>query len=199
MAELERIEMYIKDEQEDGVFAVSLVESPAIEENFIALSKHKIDLKVVDEERRIVVGFALVPEKEIYRKMKINGEDKEFNIYFSKETVAKTAHLYMKNLYQSNVTAEHEKPVTDCTVVETWMVEDKDNDKSNIWKLGAQGGEWVIMMKIDNEEEWNDIKEGKKLGFSIEGAFQGFEQLASKQPTDSEIVETIKNILNGER
>lgn len=197
MAELERIEMYIKDEQEDGVFAVSLVESPAIEENFIALSKHKIDLKVVDEERRIVVGFALVPEKEIYRKMKINGEDKEFNIFFSKDTVAKTAHLYMKNLNQANVTAEHEKPVTDCTVVETWMVEDAKNDKSNIWNLGAQGGEWCIMMKIDNNEEWEDIKEGKKLGFSIEGAFQGFEQLASKQPTDEEIINQIKNIING--
>ena len=197
MAELERNEMYIKDEQEDGVFAVSLVESPAIEENFIALSKHKIDLKVADEERRIVVGFALVPEKEIYRKMNINGEDKEFNIFFSKETVAQTQEVYMKQLNLNNVTAEHEKPVTDCCVIESWIVEDKDNDKSNIYNLNANGGEWVIMMKIDNDEEWADIKEGKKLGFSIEGAFQGFENLQSKQLTDNEIINQIKNIING--
>ena len=63
--------MTIKDAAEHGVFAISLVEEPAIEEDFIALSKHnEIKLKVVDEERRVVVGYALVPDKRIYRKMK---------------------------------------------------------------------------------------------------------------------------------
>lgn len=59
MAKLQDIELKIKDESE-GVFAISLVDEPAIEENFVALSAHEIELKVVDEERRIVVGFALV-------------------------------------------------------------------------------------------------------------------------------------------
>jgi hypothetical protein len=70
---LDEIELTIEDLENDGVFAVSLVEFPAIEENFIALSKEGIELKVVDEERRIVVGYALIPDKRIYRKMEIDG------------------------------------------------------------------------------------------------------------------------------
>lgn len=205
MEKLEEIELYIKDEAEDGVFAVSLVESPAIEENFIALSKHgNIELKVVDEERRIVVGFALVPEKRIYRRMKVEGEEKEFNIYFKKETIAKTAELYMKNLNLNNVTSEHEKPVTGCSVIESWVVEDPKNDKSNLYNLGAKGGEWCIMMKIYNDEEWKQVKEGEYKGFSIEGIFQGFENLQklSEQEAVSDeekLIEELKNILENGR
>jgi len=193
MEGIEEIELFIRNEKEDGVFAVSLVESPAIEENWVALSSHGIELKVTDEERRVVVGMALVPEKRIYRKQ--NG--KEFNIWFSKETISKTQELYMRNLNANNATTEHQKPVKDCTVIESWIVEDEKNDKSNIYNLNAPVGAWVIMMKINNDAEWEEVKKGTYKGFSIEGMFQGFEQLeASKQLTDEEIVEQITKLLN---
>lgn len=189
---MQEIELFIRNEKEDGVFAVSLVESPAIEENWVALSAQGIELKVTDEERRVVVGMALVPEKRIYRKQ--NG--KEFNIWFSKETISKTQELYMRNLNANNATTEHQKPVQGCTVIESWIVEDEKNDKSNIYNLNAPVGAWVIMMKINNDEEWEQVKLGTYKGFSIEGMFQGFEQLeASKQPTDAEIIEEVKRIL----
>tara|TARA_R110002167_G_scaffold90784_3_gene244329 strand:- start:104 stop:1030 length:927 start_codon:yes stop_codon:yes gene_type:complete len=190
---MEEIELFIRNEKEDGVFAVSLVENPAIEENWVALSTQGIELKVADEERRVVVGMALVPDKRIYRKMK----DKEFNIYFSKETIAKAQELYMRNLNANNVTTEHEKPIKGATVIESWIVENEKFDKSNIYKLNAPVGAWVIMMKINNEEEWKSIKEGTYKGFSIEGAFQGFEELeASKQIAEDEVlVEKIKSII----
>jgi len=191
MEKLQSIELTIKDEDEDGVFAISLVESPAIEENFVALSKDTIEFKAIDDERRIVVGFALVPDKEIFRSQ--NG--KEFNIYFSKDTVSKTAELYMKNLNLANVTSEHEKPVKDCCVIESWIVEDKDNDKSNLFNLGAKGGEWVVMMKLYNDEAYQKAKSGEYKGFSIEAMYDGFEQLNSKQPTEDEIIEQLKDIL----
>lgn len=189
---MQEIELFIRNEKEDGVFAVSLVESPAIEENWVALSAQGIELKVTDEERRVVVGMALVPEKRIYRKQ--NG--KEFNIWFSKETISKTQELYMRNLNANNATTEHQKPVQGCTVIESWIVEDEKNDKSNIYNLNAPVGAWVIMMKINNDEEWEQVKLGTYKGFSIEGMFQGFEQLeASKQPTDAEIIEEVKKLL----
>jgi len=191
---MEEIELFIRNEKEDGVFAVSLVENPAIEENWVALSAEGIELKVADEERRVVVGIALVPEKRIYRKMK----DKEFNIYFSKETIAKAQELYMRNLNVNNVTTEHEKPIKGATVIESWIVENEKFDKSNIYKLNAPVGAWVIMMKINNDEEWKSIKEGNYKGFSIEGMFQGFEALeASTQLSEDEVlVEKIKSIIN---
>jgi len=190
MEKIQSIELVIKDE-DDGVFAISLVESPAIEENFVALSKEEVEFKAIDDERRIVVGFALVPDKEIPRKQ--NG--KEFNIYFSKDTVAKSAELYMKNLNLANVTSEHDKPVKDCCVIESWIVEDAKNDKSNLFNLGAKGGEWVVMMKLYNDEEYQKAKSGEYKGFSIEALYDGFEQLNSKQPTEEEIIEQLKDLL----
>lgn len=185
---LQEIELKIKDEDEDGVFAISLVESPAIEENFVALSTEKVELKVVDDERRIVVGFALVPEKRIYRRM--NG--KEFNIYFTKETVNQAQELFMKKLNLKNWTLEHEQKTDGISVIESWIVEDPKNDKANLYNLDPQGGEWVVMSKIDNDAVWKDVKEGRFKGYSIEAMFSGFEQLASKDESEAE--ETLRKL-----
>ena len=169
--ELQEVELFIEDETEDGVFAVSLVENPAIEENFIALSGYKMELKVVDDEKRIVTGLALVPEKRIYRKIK----EKEFNIYFSKETIYKTAELFMKKLNLNNVTSEHE-------------------DKTALYNLKAPVGSWAITMKVYNEEEWQKIKAGDYKGFSIEGIYQGLEALEMSDKKE-DIIKQLKNII----
>jgi len=197
---IETIELTIRDESSDGAFAISLVNSPAIEEDFVALSEVNNDLfefetAGVDDERKIVVGFALVPDKEILRKQ--NG--KTFNIFMSKLTVAKTAELYMKNLNNANVTSEHTKPVKGCCVIESWIVEDPKNDKSNFYGLNAKGGEWVVMMKLYNEEEYEKAKNGTYKGFSIEALYKGFEQLKQSKveltQTDEEIAIEIMKIL----
>ena len=139
MEKIRTIELEIKDD-EDGVFAISLVESPAIMENFVALSKEGLDtkitnLKAVDDDRRIVVGYALIPDREIPRKQEVNGEMKKFNIKFSKDTVAKSQELFMKNMNLKNVTSEHQKPVKDCCDIESWITEDTKKDKINLYGL----------------------------------------------------------------
>ena len=190
--ELQEIELTIKNESEDGVFAISLVDSPAIEENFIMLSSQEVELKILDEEKRLVVGFALVPEKRIFRKVK----DKEFNIFFTKETVALSSELFMKKLNLNKFTTEHEKEVQGINVIESWIVEDAKNDKSNIYNLGAKGGEWVVMSKIYNDDIWKQVKEGKFKGYSIEGMYDGFDKLeASTEEEESEEVKAIKDFL----
>ena len=187
---LQDIEMKITDEMDEGVFAISLVDKPAIGEDFIKLSAEEVQLKVLDEEKRIVVGFALVPEKRIYRRVK----DKEFNIYFTKETIAKTQELFMRKLNLSNFTIDHEKEIQGVSVIESWVVEDPKNDKSNIYNLNAKGGEWVLMSKIYNDEIWKEIKEGKFKGYSIEGKFDGFDEL--RQSDDNkELINEIKEFL----
>lgn len=187
---LQDIEMKITDEMDEGVFAISLVDKPAIGEDFIKLSAEEVQLKVLDEEKRIVVGFALVPEKRIYRRVK----DKEFNIYFTKETIAKTQELFMRKLNLSNFTIDHDKEIQGVSVIESWVVEDPKNDKSNIYNLNAKGGEWVLMSKIYNDDIWKEIKEGKFKGYSIEGKFDGFDEL--KQSDDNEeLINEIKEFL----
>ena len=189
---IQTIDLVIRNELEDGVFAISLVENPAIEENWVALSKEQIELKVIDDEKRIVVGFALVPDKEIYRKQKVGGVMKEFNIRMSKDTVSKAAELFMKNLNGKNFTVEHERPEQGISVIESWIVEDTKNDKSNIYNLKPKGGEWVVMSKIYNDKVWEDVKSGVYKAYSIEAMFQGFEALQSKEES---IIEQIKKII----
>lgn len=188
--ELQEIELKIKDEKEDGVFAISLVEYPAIEEDFVKLNSHKVELKVVDEDRRILVGFALVPEKRIYREM----GGKKFNIWFSKETISKTAELFMKHQNLNKWTLEHDQKTEGVSVIESWIVEDPKNDKANLYNLDPKGGEWVIMTKVYNDEVWNEVKEGRYKGFSIEGMFDGFEQLQSKTK-EEQVIEELKNLI----
>jgi hypothetical protein len=195
MEKIQEIELTIKS-ADDGVFAISLVDQPAIEENFVALAAQDVEFKVVDEERRIVVGFALVPEKRILRLM----GGKKFNIYFTKETVAQAAEDFMKKMMLKKFTTDHEEKVDGITVIESWVVEDSKHDKSNLYGLGAKGGEWVLMSKIDNDAVWNEVKAGKFKGYSIEARFDGFEQLQSKTETmEEQIINELNAVLSSQK
>ena len=196
MAKLDIIELLIDETKlEEGIDAISLVESPAIEENFVALSKQEIHLKTIDEEKRIIIGLALIPDLEIYRRQ---GEY-EYNIIFSKDTVRKASELYMKRLKVHNSTLEHKEKTDGVFTIESWIVEDPKNDKTNIYGLNANVGSWAVVQKVENDEVWNDIKLGKYKGFSIEGIFSEKEEkkkeLSKILTEEEELIEKIKQLL----
>ena len=161
------IELLINDEDSLGVEAISLVEFPAIEEDFVALSKQKVEFKKIDEDKRIIIGLALIPNKPIYRK----NEDKEYYIYFSKETVRKSSELFLKNNRNNEATLEHNLKANGVSVIESWIVEDVQKDKTALYGLNAVEGSWAVVMKIYNDEIWEDVKLGKYKGLSIEGYY----------------------------
>jgi len=188
------IEMVLDESSEkQGIHAVSVVESPAIEENWIALNKQLIELKSVDEEKKILMGAGLVPDKQIYRRDKDNGE---FYIYFSKETIRKASELFLKRSNQNNATYEHQMKIEGMSVVESWIIEDKDKDKSAIYGFDLPVGTWMISMKVDNPEVWDKVKAGEIKGFSIEGYFEPAEAKLSTDKSDEELLNEILNILN---
>ena len=195
---MDLIELFInEDEANDGISAISFVKQPAIEENFVALSQQKVEFKSIDDDKRVVVGLALIPNKEIYRRQ----GDYEYNIVFSEDTVKKASHLYLKQLNNNNATLEHEKDATGISVVESWIVEDVENDKSKLYDLNATKGSWVVVMKVDNDEVWKDVKDGTYLGLSIEGIFSdqqvktSEEQVQEIEMTDEELIEAIIKML----
>ena len=192
MNELETFELFIDEaREEDGIEAISLVEFPAIEENFVALSKHKVEFKTVDSEKRVIVGLALVPDKPIYRR----SGNKEYNIIFSKETVRKASELYLKRLKLNNATLEHDEQMTSgVSVIESWIVEDPSKDKTALYGLNAVEGAWAVTMKIDNDEVWEDVKSGKYLGLSIEGMFSDRAE-DIEEVEANEILDQIKDML----
>ena len=177
------IEMLIKD-LEDEVFAISVVTKPAIEENFIALSEHEIELKTIDEDKRILIGAVLVPEKEIAR---LDKDQKIYYIKFSAETIKQSSELFLMRSKQNNVTLQHNKKLDDMSVVESWIVEDSKVDKSALYGLNYPKGTWVAMMKVNNDDVWEQVKSGAIKGFSIEGKFSDNQNLST--------IEQIKELL----
>ena len=152
-----------------GVHALSIVENPAIQSDFIALGDQKpILLAEVNKDKQILMGAALIPDKPIYRK---DGEE-EYYVYFSKETIAKTAEAFFRNNNQNNATLEHAEVLDNMTVFESWIVEDPEFDKSKKYGLEVPAGTWMVSMKVDDKDVWdNYVKDNKVFGFSIEGKF----------------------------
>ena len=187
-----RIVELIIDEQDEqsGIDAISVVMSPAIESNFIHLSKHEIELKEVDAEKRILMGAALIPNKQIYRK---NDKTKdEYYIYFSKATIRKASELFLMNANQNNSTLEHSQKLKGMSVVESWIIEG-ENDKSKNYGFDLPQGTWMISMKVNNDEIWDKVKLGEVKGFSIEGYFADRYEMNIDE--DEILVEKIKAII----
>ena len=173
------IELIIDEEQDNGIDAISIVEHPAIEENFVALNKKKeYKFQEVDKEKRILMGALLIPNKAIYRK----DEKEDYYIYFTKKTIRKASELFLQKGNQHNSTFEHLYKIDGLTLVESWIVEDKDKDKSALYNLDVPVGTWMGSVKVDNDEVWNDyVKTGVVKGFSIEGFFAEKEEDVKKE------------------
>jgi len=165
----ELYELVIEDENIDGIFAISLVQDPAIEADFVYFDKEKVLFSSVDNEQRLVMGAILIPNKKILR---IDGEGKPYYVFFKPETIKKLSEMYLKNKYTDKATLEHNQKINGVTLVESWIKESASKDKSALYNLNAPVGSWVGTFKIDNDKIWNDyVKTGDVKGFSIEGLF----------------------------
>lgn len=194
MANFEIIELLIDETKDEyGINAVSVVRDPAIEENFVALNKHEVELKEVDTEKRILMGAALIPNKQIYRRNK----DKEYYIFFSEETVRKASELFLMRSNQNNATYEHEREMLKgMSVVESWIIEDEKTDKSRLYNFSLPKGTWMISMKVNNDEIWQSVKDGEVKGFSIEGHFADKYEMSKERIEKDEIIAYLKEILD---
>ena len=191
------IELILDEDEAIGVEAISVVENPAIESDFIALNSQEIKLAEINKEKRLLMGALLIPQKPIYRK---SGKE-EYYIFFSKKTVARASQMYLQNGNQSQSTLEHDKQLKGLTLVESWIVEDKEKDKTALYGLDVPVGTWMGSVKVENDEIWNDyVKSGKVKGFSIEGYFA--DRLESKPKAelsaDDKIIEELKKLLSNE-
>jgi hypothetical protein len=191
------VELVLDEDQEmAGIEAISIVESPAIEADFVALKADEIKLAEVNKDKKILMGALLIPNKPIFR----NSDDQDdYYIYFSKDTVEKASQLYLKNGNQNNTTLEHQHSLSGLTLVESWLVEDEKYDKSRKYGMNVPVGTWMGSVKVNNDEVWNEyVKTGKVKGFSIEGYFAD----KMERPKDSvglskdeKLINQIKEIL----
>ena len=184
------IELILDEEDfEAGVEAISIVENPAIESDFVALKNQEVKLAEVSSEKKILMGPLLIPNKPIYR----NGSEGEHHIDFSKETIEKASQMFLQNGNQSNSTLEHARALNGLTLVESWLVEDKAKDKSAVYGLDVPVGTWMGSVKVQNDKVWNEFVKTKKVkGFSIEGYFAD-KMEAPKEAIEEQMAEQLLN------
>jgi hypothetical protein len=196
MKETKIVELIIADDsQELAIDAISLVTSPAIEQDFVYFGKEKNNLTFakVDEEKRMLVSPALIPNKQIFRHDP--NTDSDYYVFFSKDTVRKASELYLKHNNHHKATYQHQDRVSGVLTVESWIKEG-DQDKSKLYGYDLPNGTWFVKMKIENDELWNKIKEGELKGLSIEGYFTNkFEQMNKKQPTTEQILSALNELI----
>jgi hypothetical protein len=183
---METYEILFNPEEKEGVFAISLVEKPAIEVDFVALSKEVIQLKTIDEDKRILMGAVLIPDKVIPRD--------GYNIVFSKETIKLSQEFFFKRNNNKNSTIEHDADqfVDGFTIIESWIKEDNEKDKSNLYGYDLPVGTWFAMAKVDNDDAWQKVKSGEVKGFSIDGYFDTKKQQLNSINMVTEIIDAIK-------
>ena len=190
------VELVIDDDsQELAIDAISLVASPAIEQDFVYFGKEKNNLTFakVDEEKRMLVSPALIPNKQIFRYDP--NTDSEYYVYFSPETVRKASELYLKHNNHHKATHEHQDRVSGVLTVESWIKEG-DSDKSKLYGYDLPNGTWFVKMKITNDDLWQKIKDGSLRGLSIEGYFTDrLQKMSETVPTDEEILSALNEII----
>ena len=184
-----------------GVFAISLVNAPATEETFIAMAKQEKIVKFakVDEEQRILMGLVLQPEQLIYR---VDEDGNEFEMFFSAETIKDFSQNFFQSGFQLNSKLEHDEPIEDVTFVESWLVADSKKDKSAAFGLEYPVGSWLVSMKVDNDDIWNNyIKTGELKGFSIDGMVEleevNFKSNIQMSKSNKNILALLKQIVSG--
>jgi hypothetical protein len=190
------IELLVDEEEGTGVDIISFVEYPAIERDFMYFNKAKdFKFKETDTEKRLVSGPAMIPDEKIIR---LDMNDEPYFVYFSEETIRKSSELYFKQSNQNSANFEHEEDVSDVTVVESWIIEDPENDKSNA--LGFSDlpkGTWMVTYKVYSDEVWDRIKDGEVLGFSVEGLFgqklEDFKKVNEEEVLLAEISKLLKS------
>ena len=189
-------ELVIDDSSEElAIDAISLVSAPAIEQDFVYFGKEKNNLTFakVDEEKRMLVSPALIPNKNIFRYDP--NTDSEYYVYFSPETVRKAAELYLKHNNHHKATYEHQDRVSGVLTTESWIKEG-EQDKSKLYGYDLPNGTWFVKMKIENNDLWKEIKSGTLKGLSIEGYFTNkFEAMQQKAPTNEEILKALNEII----
>ncbi len=191
------VELLIDESSEElAIDAISLVTEPAIQENFVYMSKAKNNLTLakVDEDKRVIISPALIPNKQIFRYDP--NTDSEYYVYFSPETVRRASELYLKHNNHHKATYQHQDRVAGVLTTESWIIEDTKRDKSSLYGFSLPKGTWMVKLKISNDELWSKIKDGELKGLSIEGFFTNkFEGMQEKEPTSKEILEALHEII----
>jgi hypothetical protein len=179
------------DNETDGdLYGISIVDDPANGFDFIAMS-NKVEIKLAsDKKKQILYGIVLRPEQKIYREFE---DGTPFQLMFDAPTIERFSQDFMMKGYQRNSTFNHEEDLklSDSTVVESWIVMNKENDKGNNIGLPVENGDWVVGMKLSDKSWGEYVETGKAKGFSIDSFIQ-FEKINMKKTCEDCLTQEVE-------
>lgn len=182
-------ELYVRDEEVDEVFAISMVDNPAIEAYGTYFDKDEVYLAEMKEEGLFMAPI-LIPNKKILR---VDGSGVPYEVFFTPQTIKRLSQMYLEKKYQDSVTLEHAKPIEGITLVESWIKESVESDKSRLYGLNVPAGTWIGTFKIDNEEMREKFKSGEVRAVSIEGMFEHLERTPVEQLESAKLWDSFAN------
>ena len=186
----------VNDEDSTGMNAISLVESPAVEHDFLCFSKEKQPVKMqFDDAKHIITGVVCLADTPIYRYSESLGE---YWVVFTKDEIEKMVTKYSKmNLYNSvNLQHDDEQFVDGIYMVESYLT-NKERGINPVEFSDVPDGSWVASYKVENDDLWNDIINGDKLnGFSLQGMFELDEKFMKQTPDEETFDEWLEKQIN---
>lgn len=192
MEKSELLELIIDEEDESGVSMIALVDTPAIESNWMAFNKEDIKqiFQIQDEEKRIVSGYFMKADLPIIR---LNDKNEKYYVVFRRETIEKIVNKFFKNGYNANVNLMHDNNLQakGVYVIESLIIDSKRGTKAPEGFEDAPDGSWFGSMRVENDEVWQMVKDGTFKGFSVEGMFG--QDKTIKYPTN--LIKKIRDVV----
>ena len=185
-------ELIIQDENIDEVFAISMVDNPAIEAYGTYFQKGEVHFAEMTEEGLFMAPI-LIPNKKILR---VDGSGTPYEVYFSPETIKRLSQMYLEKKYQDSVTLEHAAKVDGITLVESWIKESVEKDKSKLYGLNVPAGSWIGTFRITNEEMREKFRKGEVSAVSIEGIFEHMERTTPERLEAAQLWESFEDYMN---
>jgi hypothetical protein len=184
------VELVIDDEE--GVEFVSLVDTPAIESNFLTFKKEDFKFKIQNEEKRIVSGFFMIADLPMMRMR----NDTVFYCVFRKHTIEKIVNKFMKEGLTNQTNLMHDNQADGVYIIESLIIDKKRGvlPPENFEKV--PDGSWWGSMRVENDDIWQQVKDGTFKGFSVEGIFSSSKELDLQTRIIAKIREVIKNYKN---
>lgn len=179
----------IDDNEDLGLQAVSIVDRPAIETDFLKFKDQKIAF-AKNESKHILTGPALIADMPIYRLNPVTGE--EYYVVFTKETIAKLVERYSKNNLLNSVNLQHDQNTftTGATLVESYFVDKSRGIAPREFDIAD--GSWICSFKITDNALWEQIISTDEFnGFSVEVIANLEEKLASEKQEDIDEIDTL--------
>lgn len=163
---------------------ISLVDLPAIETDFIKMAE-EVEVKfAVDKDKRIVSGPVIIPEQMIYR----NDGKRQFYIKFSREAIEQMALRFFKDKRETEGNVMHQIPVNGITFFESYLLNKERNIAPKEF-TDLPDGTWFVSAKVENEDVWTLVKEGKLRGFSIDA-------MVTMKPAKEKELDTLEDLAN---